>query len=55
MSWSRGKLHRRKRYEDLAVSIDEHIAEKAEELIASGMSREEAGRVKRAAPSATPP
>ena len=45
MNW----LGRRKRYDDLAVSIDEHIAEKTEDLIASGMSREEAGRQARRA------
>ena len=37
-------LFRRRRYEDLAVSIEEHIAEKADELMAAGMPREEAER-----------
>ncbi|MGA9424466.1 MAG: ABC transporter permease, partial [Terracidiphilus sp.] len=45
MNW----LGRRKRYDDLAVSIDEHIAEKTEDLIASGMSREQAERQARRA------
>ena len=42
-------LFRRKRYEDLAVTIEEHIAEKTDDLVASGMSREEAGRQARRA------
>ncbi len=33
---------RRRRYDDLAVSIEEHLAEKIEELRESGMSEEEA-------------
>jgi predicted permease len=45
MTW----FGRRKRYQDLAVSIDEHIAEKTEEFFASGMSREEAERAARRA------
>ncbi|HTX75443.1 MAG TPA: ABC transporter permease, partial [Terracidiphilus sp.] len=40
---------RRKRYEDLAVSIEEHIALKAEELMEAGMSREDAERAARRA------
>ena len=42
-------MFRRRRYEDLAVSIEEHIAEKAEELIESGMPREQAERAARRA------
>ena len=38
---------RKRRYEDLAVSIEEHIALKAEELMAGGMPREEAERAAR--------
>jgi predicted permease len=37
--WARGR-----RYEDLAVSIEEHIAERTEELIEEGLSPEEAAR-----------
>src|SRR5579863_7379378 len=48
MSWWAG-LFRRRRYEDLAVSIEEHIALKAEELMAGGMTREEAERAARRA------
>ncbi|HUY95465.1 MAG TPA: ABC transporter permease [Terracidiphilus sp.] len=48
MNWWTG-LFRRRHYHDLAVSIDEHIAEKADELIASGMSREQAERAARRA------
>ena len=48
MGWWAG-LFRRRRYEDLAVSIEEHIALKTDELVESGMSREEAERVARRA------
>ena len=48
MSWIAG-LFRQKRYEDLAVTIEEHIAEKTDELVASGMSRDEAERAARRA------
>ena len=41
MSWIAG-LFRHKRYEDLAVTIEEHIAEKTDELVESGMPREQA-------------
>jgi predicted permease len=34
-----GLFSRRRRYDDLAVSIQEHIAERAEELMESGMQR----------------
>ena len=37
--WKRGQ-----RYNDLAVSIEEHIEERTEELIEEGLPREEAGR-----------
>jgi predicted permease len=40
MSW----FGRRKRYEDLEISIEEHIGEKIDELVASGMAREDAER-----------
>jgi len=48
MSWFAG-MFRRKRYDDLAVSIEEHIAEKTDELIASGMPLEDAERAARRA------
>ncbi len=38
---------RRRRYDDLAVSIQEHIAERAEELMESGMPRVEAEQAAR--------
>lgn len=42
MEWIRRLLWRRRRYQDLSVSIQEHLEEKADELMAEGMSREEA-------------
>lgn len=41
MGWISG-LFRQRRYEDLSVSIDEHIAERVDELMAEGMPRREA-------------
>ncbi|HLJ51156.1 MAG TPA: ABC transporter permease [Bryobacteraceae bacterium] len=38
---------RRRRYDDLAVSIREHLAERADELMADGMSRAEAEQTAR--------
>src|ERR1700722_1175878 len=38
---------RRRRYDDLSVSIHEHIDERAEELMAEGMPRAEAERAAR--------
>jgi len=38
---------RRRRYDDLAVSIQEHVAERAEELMESGMLRAEAEQAAR--------
>jgi putative ABC transport system permease protein len=35
-------LNRRRRYDDLSVSMEEHIAEKVEELVEGGMPRREA-------------
>lgn len=40
-------FNRRQRYDDLSVSIEEHIAEKAEELMESGMTRRDAERAAR--------
>jgi predicted permease len=42
-------MFRRRRYEDLAVSIEEHITEKTDELVAGGMSRKDAERASRRA------
>lgn len=43
------KLFRRRRYDDLSVSIQEHIAERADELMAEGMARAEAEQAARRA------
>jgi len=40
-------LTRRRRYDDLSVSIQEHIAEKVEELVEGGMPRREAEQAAR--------
>ena len=42
MNWIKQLLSRRRIYSDLSHEIQEHLAEKIEELVASGMSREEA-------------
>ena len=42
MNWIQRLLGRRRLYSDLSDEIQEHLAEKIEELVASGMSREEA-------------
>jgi len=42
MEWIRRLFSRRHRYQDLSVSIQEHLEEKADELMEEGMSREEA-------------
>ena len=42
-------LSRRRRYQDLSVSIEEHLEEKADELMQEGMSREEAMQAARRA------
>jgi putative ABC transport system permease protein len=42
MAWLNRIFTRRRRYEDLAVSINEHIAERADELIEEGMPKSEA-------------
>src|SRR6202046_1567425 len=47
MSWLTQLFSRRRRYEDLTVSINEHIAERAEELMDGGMSRVEAEQTAR--------
>src|ERR1700691_5838257 len=47
MSWLTQLFSRRRRYEDLTVSIHEHIAEREEELMDGGMSRVEAEQTAR--------
>src|SRR5579871_4512445 len=42
MNWLRQTFGRRRLYSDLSREIQEHLDEKAEELMAAGMSREEA-------------
>jgi predicted permease len=42
MKWLRQLLSRQRNYNDLSEEIQEHLEEKVEELIAGGMSREEA-------------
>jgi len=42
--WWRSLWGRRRRYEDLAVSIEEHVEERTEEMMEEGLSREEAAR-----------
>jgi len=42
MNWIKRLLSRRRIYSDLTEEIHEHLAEKIDELVASGMSREEA-------------
>ena len=42
MNWIKQLLSRRRLYGDLSAEIQEHLAEKVDELVAGGMSREEA-------------
>jgi uncharacterized protein YoaH (UPF0181 family) len=42
MKWIKQLLLRRRLYSDLSAEIQEHLEEKIDELVASGMSREEA-------------
>jgi macrolide transport system ATP-binding/permease protein len=44
MEWLKPILSRRKRYDELAESIREHLEEKIEDLMEGGLSREEATR-----------
>jgi len=53
MGWFRQLLSRRRVYDDLSAEIREHLEEKTDELVAGGMSREDAtvaARIKTAAP-----
>src|SRR5271155_434770 len=47
MTWLRQLFSRRRIYNELSEEIREHLEEKAEELVAAGMSREEAAHVAR--------
>ncbi len=47
MQWLASLLARRRRYDDLSVSIQEHIAEKIDELMEGGMSRRQAEQTAR--------
>jgi putative ABC transport system permease protein len=47
MNWLRQIFSRRRRYDDLSVSIQEHLEGKVEDLMDEGMSREEAERAAR--------
>lgn len=42
MQWLKAIFSRRRRYDDLTVSIEEHLEEKIDELMEGGMSRREA-------------
>jgi predicted permease len=47
MSWFMRLFSRRRRYDDLTISINEHLAERAEELMDDGMPRAEAEQTAR--------
>jgi predicted permease len=47
MNWIRRLFSRRRLYTDLSAEIEEHLSEKIEELIAGGMSRQEATQTAR--------
>jgi len=47
MNWMKQLFSRRKRYDDLSASIEEHLAEKIDELMDGGMSRREAEQAAR--------
>jgi predicted permease len=47
MNWLKQLVLRRRQYRDLSDEMAEHLQEKVEELISSGMSREEAGAAAR--------
>ena len=49
MQWLRRLFFRRRRYQDLSVSIQEHLEERADELMEEGMSREQAMQAARRA------
>ena len=47
MRWLRQLFFRRRRYDDISVSIQEHIEERVDELMEAGMARDEAERAAR--------
>jgi putative ABC transport system permease protein len=47
MRWIRQLLTRRRRYEDLSISIREHLEERIDELTDSGMDRKTAEQTAR--------
>src|SRR5262249_20939778 len=47
MQWLKQLFSRRRRHNDLSVSIQEHLEEKIEELVEDGTPREEAERIAR--------
>ncbi len=47
MNWIRQLFSRRRLYSDLSEEIQEHLAQRTDELVASGMSREEASTAAR--------
>src|SRR6516165_6143736 len=47
MHWLKQLFARRRRYDDLSVSIREHLEEKIDELVEDGTPREEAVRIAR--------
>ena len=47
MNWTKQLFRRRRLYDDLSAEIHEHVEEKIDELVAGGMSREDATRVAR--------
>src|SRR6266849_394274 len=47
MNWFKRLFSRRRLYDDLSEEIREHLEEKTEELVASGMSRKEAAAAAR--------
>jgi predicted permease len=49
MGWIGQLLSRRRRYDDILVSVEEHIAERTEDLIAGGMPRKQAEEAARRA------
>jgi predicted permease len=47
MSWLKQSFSRRRLYNDLSIEMQEHLDEKIEELVGTGMSRKEAGAAAR--------
>jgi Arc/MetJ-type ribon-helix-helix transcriptional regulator len=47
LSWFNRLFARKRRYNDISVSIQEHLDERIDELVDDGMSRDEAERAAR--------